>query len=224
MGSNSEESRNKYGKGKQLSIVCEHPIHKSVKETFTYWILEHHDTVLRIVCICLTSYKVFLGIATMGNGSSEPIQTRGSVALKDKLTGLIIQLEDVDHIPPNVEWNLISVGMLIDKGWKVNMKEDVLLLTQEKGGHKGLLKCPRHPDGMYYLHAERLCQTKVPATKVNSVQSSPSEETDWKEPSVQLDDLGELIVNVTKPKIENMDINETHDKMGHIREALIRKI
>ena len=157
--------------------------------------------------------------AKVATGTLAAIKTMGELQLKPIAEDFIFEAKKMNHLP-EIQKDILSLGCLIDDDWTPEFQDDKLVLRKRVGSQAVKMECHRESDGMWYLKAER-----ISAREVNNVETPEpggrQDETDWKEVAVK----GVTADGKVKdfPKIVRIDINEAHDRYGHIGESLLRK-
>jgi hypothetical protein len=123
------------------------------------------------------------------------------------------KLQEYHHVS-GLSKEMISLGKLIEDGWKPDFTYQNMFLQKEAVK----VTCKRsREDGVYYLQGSR-----VPMNKVNDIDTS-EQGGNWKDVSTAIDESGKTVQDKATKNLTTIDINEVHDKMGHKGKALIRK-
>ena len=156
--------------------------------------------------------------AKVATGELAAIKTMGELQLKPHAEEFIFEAKKMNHLP-EIQKDILSLGCLIDDDWSPEFKEDKLILRKNVGSQTVKMECDRESDGMWYLKAERISAKEV--NNVDTPEQGGQQETGWKEVAVK----GVTTDGKVKdfPKIVRIDINEAHDRYGHIGETLLRK-
>ena len=152
----------------------------------------------------------------VASGNNLPVKKVGTVYLEDKNSKAVMCLKDY-HQAPGLTKEMISLGKLIEDGWKPEFS-NTGNIDLRKGKDK--FTCKRDTqDGMFYVQGQRVLWKSKPQVSPVTINTGKPEE--WHETTVPLDDEGNTIQKIMK--LQKMDINEAHDKMGHKGEVLIKK-
>jgi hypothetical protein len=99
---------------------------------------------------------------TVASGTTLHVEKVGTIYFEDEETKSIITLQEYHHVS-GLSKEMISLGKLIEDGWKPDFTYQNIFLQKEAAK----VTCKRSiEDGMYYLQGSR-----VPMNKVNAVDT-----------------------------------------------------
>ena len=157
---------------------------------------------------------------TVGTGNSRKAIYKGSILLRQLVTGKLVRLNNVLYVP-DFNQDIISVSCLLKQGYTIKGDKDILQLCHR---HRSLDIDTVDEQNMFYLECKRVPPNNNGTAYINNVRRTPYENSLRAEGLVK--DIRESTNTGRSAQMEyisTMDINDAHDSFGHMDEQHLRE-